>query len=202
MKFKSQIGVRVRLSAMETAAEVLKFWFGDAPGERRKAWFTKDPAFDAEIHSRFLDLHEAAARGELNGWNQAADTALALIVLADQFPRNMFRGEARAFASDPIALATANHVIARGWDAAMRPVERMFVYLPFEHSEVVADQERSLELFAPLGAFEPTKDTPDYARRHWEIVKRFGRFPHRNAALGRPDTPGEAEFLKRPGSSF
>ena len=114
----------------------------------------------------------------------------------------MFRGEARAFATDPIALAIARNVIARGWDAGMRPVERMFMYLPYEHSEVLTDQEKSLRLFAPLGAFEETKDTPDFARRHWEIVKRFGRFPHRNAALGRPGTPEEIEFLKQPGSGF
>ncbi|MBS0336646.1 MAG: DUF924 domain-containing protein [Proteobacteria bacterium] len=187
---------------MNTARDVLQFWFGDVPGERRKAWFVKDPAFDAEIRARFLGLHEAAARGELAGWKDAADSALALIVLTDQFPRNMFRGEARAFATDPIALAIASNVIANGWDAGMRPVERMFVYLPYEHSEVLTDQEKSLRLFEPLGAFEATKDTPDFARRHWEIVKRFGRFPHRNAALGRPGTPEETEFLKQPGSGF
>lgn len=187
---------------MNTALDVLQFWFGDIPGERRKAWFVKDPAFDAEIRTRFLELHEAAARGELAEWKDAAESALALIVLTDQFPRNMFRGEGRAFATDPMALATAAHVIASGWDVRMRPVEKMFVYLPYEHSEVLADQERSLELFGPLGAFEATKDTPDYARRHWEIIKRFGRFPHRNAALGRTDTPEEIEFLKQPGSGF
>ncbi len=187
---------------MNTARDVLQFWFGDTPGTRRKEWFVKDPAFDAEIRARFLDLHEAATHGELAAWNEAADSALALIVLTDQFPRNLFRGEARAFATDPIAFATAHHVLARGWDAAMRPVERMFVYLPYEHSEVLSDQEKSLQLFEPLGAFEETKDTVEYARKHWEIVKRFGRFPHRNAALGRPGTPEETEFLKQPGSGF
>jgi uncharacterized protein (DUF924 family) len=187
---------------MNTARDVLQFWFGDVPGGRRKEWFVKDPAFDAEIRTRFLDLHEAAARGELADWKDAAEAALALIVLTDQFPRNMFRGEARAFATDSLALASAQHVIASGWDATMRPVERMFVYLPYEHSEVLTDQERSLQLFEPLGVFEETKDTPDYARRHWEIVKRFGRFPHRNVALGRPGTAEEIEFLKQPGSGF
>lgn len=187
---------------MNTAHEVLQFWFGDTPGERRKAWFVKDPGFDAEIRARFLVLHETAARGELEDWNYASKSALALIVVTDQFPRNMFRGESRAFATDALALATARHLIASGWDRALSPVERMFAYLPFEHSEMLADQERSLELFAPLVAFEETKDTPDYARRHWEIVKRFGRFPHRNAALGRPGTPEEIEFLKQPGSGF
>ena len=187
---------------MNTAREVLQFWFGDSPGERRKAWFVKDPEFDGEIRARFLVLYEAAARGELEGWKNAAESALALIVLTDQFPRNMFRSEARAFATDARALATARHITASGWDRSMRPVERMFVYLPYEHSEVLADQEISLQLFAPLGAFDETKDTPDFARRHWEIVKRFGRYPHRNAALGRPGTPEEIEFLKQPGSGF
>lgn len=187
---------------MNDVEEVLAFWFGDEPGERRKAWFVKDPAFDAEIRSRFLGVHAAAARGELAGWANAAEGALALIVVTDQFPRNMFRGSGEAFATDPIALATARQVLASGWDSGMRPVERMFVYLPFEHSEVLADQERSLQLFAPLGAFEATADTPDYARRHWEIVKRFGRFPHRNAALARPGTAEEEAFLKEPGSGF
>jgi uncharacterized protein (DUF924 family) len=187
---------------MNTVRDVLQFWFGNLPGERRKAWFVKDPAFDTEIRMRFLGLHDAAARGELAGWKDTAESALALIVLTDQFPRNMFRGEGRAFATDPLALATAGHVIASGWDVRMLPVEKMFVYLPYEHSEVLTDQEKSLQLFEPLGAFEETKDTPDYARRHWEIVKRFGRFPHRNAALGRPGTPEEIEFLKQPGSGF
>lgn len=187
---------------MDTARDVLQFWFGEVPGARRREWFVKDPAFDADIRVRFRELHEAAAHGELGTWKEASDSALALIVLTDQFPRNMFRGEARAFATDPLALETARHFITSGWDRALSPVERMFAYLPFEHSEVLADQERSLEFFAPLGAFEETKDTPDFARRHCEIVKRFGRFPHRNAALGRPGTPEEIEFLKQPGSGF
>jgi uncharacterized protein (DUF924 family) len=187
---------------MNTVRDVLQFWFGDIPGERRKAWFVKDPGFDAEIRARFLELYEAAARGELEYWKSAAESALALIVVTDQFPRNMFRGEARAFSTDPIALAVARHVISQDWDANMRPVERMFVYLPYEHSEVLADQERSMQLFTPLAAFKETEDTADFARRHWEIVNRFGRFPHRNAALGRPGAPEEIEFLKQPGSGF
>ncbi|MEI6722321.1 MAG: DUF924 family protein, partial [Betaproteobacteria bacterium] len=102
---------------MNTARDVLQFWFGDTPGARRKEWFTKDPAFDADIRARFLGLHEAAARGELAAWDDTSEGALALVVLTDQCPRNMFRGEARAFATDPIALAIARNVIARGWDA-------------------------------------------------------------------------------------
>ena len=187
---------------MNTSRDVLQFWFGDVPGERRKAWFVKDPAFDTEIRARFLELYEAAARGELEDWKNAAESALALVLVTDQFPRNMFRGKARAFSTDPIALAVAQHVISLKWDTNMRAVERMFAYLPFEHSEVLADQERSMQLFAPLGGFDATKDTPEFARRHREIVNRFGRFPHRNAALGRPGTPEEIEFLKQPGSGF
>lgn len=181
---------------------VLAFWFGEVPGERRKAWFVKDPAFDREIEARFLALHESAAAGALAGWAHAPRGALALILLTDQFPRNLFRGSPRAFATDPLALSTAKHVIAEGWDNGMRPVERMFVYLPFEHSESIAEQDRSVALFAPLAVFAETADAADFAERHRVIVKRFGRFPHRNAALGRASTPEETEFLKQPGSGF
>ena len=187
---------------MSTPQDVLRFWFGEPAGERRKAWFVKDPLFDAEIRAQFLSTHQAAARGELSAWNERAAHALALIVVCDQFPRNMFRADPAAFASDPLALAVAKRLIASGGDAAMRPIERMFVYLPFEHSEVLAEQQRSLELFAPLAAFPETADSADYARRHYEIIERFGRFPHRNAALGRPSTPEEVAFLATPGSSF
>ena len=187
---------------MTTAEDIVQFWFGNAPGERRKVWFVKDPAFDAEISARFLATYEKAASGGLSEWKNTARDSLALIILTDQFPRNMFRGSGRAFATDAIALATARHVIDSGWDANMLPVERMFVYLPFEHSETLTDQERSLALFKPLAPFPETSDAAEYSTRHWEIVRRFGRFPHRNAALGRPGTPEEIEFLKQPGSGF
>lgn len=187
---------------MGSAEDVLHFWFGDPAGERRKAWFVKDPLFDEEIRSRFLPLCETAAAGSLANWAAHARGSLALIVLTDQFPRNLFRGTARAFATDRLALATAAHVIAQGWDKTMLPVERMFVYLPYEHSESLADQDRSVALFAPLNAFPETSDALEYSERHRVIVKRFGRFPHRNAALGRPGTPEEVEFLKQPGSGF
>lgn len=187
---------------MNRAEEVLRFWFGEPAGAPRKAWFEKDPVFDAGIRARFLDLHAAAARGTLASWNETPAEALALIVLTDQFPRNMYRGTAAAFATDPVALTSARRVVASGWDPRMLPVERIFVYLPFEHSESLADQERSLELFKPLEAIPESSDNWSYAVRHWEIVKRFGRFPHRNAALGRPSTAEETEFLKQPGSGF
>lgn len=182
--------------------EVLRFWFGEPPGKRRKAWFEKNPAFDADMRTRFLRLHSRAVCGELKDWTETRLGALALIVLTDQFSRNMFRGTPHAFASDALALATARQLLAAGSDAQMRPVERQFAYLPFEHSEALADQERALTLFAPLGAHVETADTPEYARRHWEIVKRFGRFPHRNAILDRVSTPEEIEFLTQPGSGF
>ena len=187
---------------MEDSEEVLHFWFGSPPGPRRKAWFVKDPVFDEAIRVRFLELHNAAAQGEHASRAKTPKGALALIVLTDQFPRNLFRGSGRAFETDAIALATAKRVIEAGWDAKMLPVERMFVYLPFEHSESMADQDRSCALFAPLNAFPETSDAVEYSEKHRAIVRRFGRFPHRNAALGRESTPEEIEFLKQPGSGF
>ena len=182
-------------------AEVLDFWFG-APGSRergrpRKAWFQKAEPFDAEIRRRFLTTWERAARGELERWQATPLASLALVVTLDQFPRNMFRGTARAFASDSLALAAARETIAREFDRLLSPVERPFVYLPFEHAEDLAAQRRSLALFHGLD-----REHVEYASRHFEIISRFGRFPHRNALLGRPSTAEEAEFLKQPGSSF
>jgi uncharacterized protein (DUF924 family) len=186
------------------AEEVLRFWFGsgETSGERRKHWFGKDGAFDALIRSRFMALHEEAAAGALARWKDDARSCLALIVLLDQFSRNMFRTSARAFAADALALETARQAVARGDDAGMRPVERMFVYLPFAHSESLADQRRSCELMQALDTFAETDDAHRYALRHREIIERFGRFPHRNAVLGRPSTAQESEFLKQPGSGF
>jgi uncharacterized protein (DUF924 family) len=173
------------------ADEILKFWF-----ERdRKAWFEKNPAFDEEIRQRFLPAYELGCTEMLGSWKQASASCLALVVLLDQFPRNMFRGTARAFAADAVARAAARTILDRGWDQAMTPDERMFAYLPFEHSESLQDQELSLKLFEGNPNFE-------WARKHWEIIRRFGRFPHRNAALGRASTPDEIEFLRQPGSGF
>ncbi|HVP07979.1 MAG TPA: DUF924 family protein [Burkholderiales bacterium] len=173
--------------------EVLEFWFGrDA-----KTWFGKDPQFDADIRSRFLPLYERAAAGELAGWKQAPGSCLALVIALDQFPRNMFRGTARAFAADALALEAGCTIVARGWDRNFSIDERTFAYLPFEHSESLEDQNRSCELMRPLG-----EETYRYAVRHREIIERFGRFPHRNAVLGRESTPEELEFLSQPGSSF
>ena len=180
------------------AAQVLGFWFD----RDRKDWFAKDPEFDAEIGRRFLALYEQAARGALAHWQSEARGSLALIVVLDQFPRNMFRGTAKAFATDPLALAAARQAIESGHDLGLSPSERMFAYLPFEHSESLADQERCIELMQALAAFPETSDIPEWARKHRDVIARFGRFPHRNAALGRASTPEELEYLKQPGSGF
>lgn len=178
-------------------AEVLAFWFA-----RPKAWFEKDPAFDAAIRARFLALYEEAVAATLAGWRDSASGCLALVIVLDQFPRNMFRGEARAFAADSLALAAARHAIARGFDRDRLAVERLFLYLPFEHSESLEDQLRCCELMEPLNAFPETGDAHRYAVRHCDIIRRFGRFPHRNAVLGRENTAAEIEFLRQPGSRF
>jgi len=173
------------------AEEVLRFWFG----QDAKHWFEKNAAFDAEIRSRFLPLHEELALS--NDWLAQPRDCLARILVLDQFPRNMFRGKPKAFATDPLALAAAKHAAASGFDRDMQVVERQFVYLPFEHSESLADQERACELMKALG-----EDLYDWALRHKRIIERFGRFPHRNEILGRTSTPEEVEFLKQPGSGF
>ena len=186
------------------ASEVLLFWFGGPAerGQRQKRWFDKSEALDREIHDRFAAAYEWAAAGNLAHWKGHPHDCLALVVLLDQFPRNMFRGTPRAFAADPLALDAARHAVAEGHDRTLLPVERLFAYLPFEHSESLDDQLRACELIKPLEAFPETFDAYRYAVAHRDIIQRFGRFPHRNAILGRPSTPEEIEFLKQPGSSF
>jgi uncharacterized protein (DUF924 family) len=189
------------------ATEVLDFWFGapDQPFhlQTRPEWFRKDPAFDAQIRTRFGTLIEAALRGELQGWAALPRSALARIVVLDQFPRNVFRGSARMFDGDVLALAAAREMLASGTDRSLAGVQRQFVYLPFEHSEVLANQQQALHLFGQLEAEQPAlQGLTEWARKHHDIVARFGRFPHRNATLGRPSTPEELEFLKQPGSGF
>ncbi|HEY2227906.1 MAG TPA: DUF924 family protein [Xanthobacteraceae bacterium] len=163
------------------------FWRAAGPSK----WFSKDADFDREIAARFQATHEAAAAGHLSDWEATPDGALALLILLDQFPRNMFRCSARAFATDPLARAVADRAIARGFDARVAAAERVFFYLPFEHSENLADQERSLALWRQSGSGEIDK----YAQIHADIIRRFGRFPHRNAVLGRATTPEERAFL-------
>jgi uncharacterized protein (DUF924 family) len=172
-------------------SDVVAFW-RDAGPER---WFKKDPQFDEEIRRRFLALHEAAARGDLKDWESTAEGALALLILLDQFPRNMFRGSARAFATDPLARAVTASALLNGFDAQVAPEMRSFFYLPFEHSEDMADQERGIALYTAAGDTDGLK----WANLHADIVRRFGRFPHRNAALGRTTTPEEQRFLDEGG---
>jgi uncharacterized protein (DUF924 family) len=186
---------------------LLDFWFG-APGSAeygrpRKCWFAKDVGFDAALRARFADAVDEAAAGRLDGWGSAAPGSLALILLLDQLPRNLFRGTPRAFATDAAALAQAEAALAQGFDARLLPVERVFLYLPFEHSEALARQDRAVALFAALAREHAGfDDYLDYAERHRAVIRRFGRFPHRNAILGRPATPEEIEYLAQPGSGF
>jgi len=190
-----------------TAADILAFWFGRAGepghGQPRSEWFRKDAAFDEAIRSRFLPAVETALADGLADWADSPEGLLALVILLDQFPRNLFRGNARMFAGDVRARQLAERALAQGWDQALNSVDKLFVYLPFEHSEALADQERSVALFAALAAEHPGNDGfLDYAHRHHEVIARFGRFPHRNAALGRPSTPEETIYLAQPGSGF
>jgi uncharacterized protein (DUF924 family) len=188
------------------AGEVLDFWFGreDEPGygEFRDEWFRKDPEFDADVTERFADLYEKAAAGDLDGWRDDARSCLALVIVLDQFPRNMFRGDGRTHATDEKALEASKYAVEHALDRELPAFQRMFLYMPFMHSENVEDQRRSVELFARLADEPGAPDVTSYAVGHREIVERFGRFPHRNEILGRQTTPEEAEFLKTEGSSF
>lgn len=175
---------------------VLRFWFEEATPEQ---WWKKDPGFDAEIRRRFAGLHARAAAGDLDGWAESAEGALALILVLDQFSRNIYRDDPRAWAQDAAALAVARRAVEQGFDTAFGDRDRrVFFYMPFEHSEDIADQYESVRLISALGDAEYT----EFAEAHREIVERFGRFPHRNAVLGRKSTAEEVEFLKQPGSSF
>ncbi|MBZ9993813.1 DUF924 family protein [Mesorhizobium sp. BH1-1-4] len=172
------------------ALSVTKFW-RDA-GE--DAWFEKNDAFDADFRNRFLDLHYAAARRECDGWSDHAEGSLALMILLDQFPRNCFRGSGHMFATDPLAKHFAEKAVLAGHDVLLEPAVRVFLYLPFEHSENIADQERSVELHTARAEFNLK-----YALEHRDIIQRFGRFPHRNRMLGRETTPEEKAFLDEGG---
>jgi uncharacterized protein (DUF924 family) len=183
---------------------VIDFWFGAPPTESpREQWFRKSEAFDAAIRERFGDLIEQALAGGLREWDRDASGAVARIVLLDQFTRNAFRDTARAFAGDALALEAARAMVAGGRDRALPGVMRQFVYLPFEHAEDRETQRDSVRLFAALAADHPAlADVHAWAVRHRDVIARFGRYPHRNALLGRPSTPEEIEFLRQPGSSF
>jgi uncharacterized protein (DUF924 family) len=170
-----------------TLAEVVSFWREAGP----ERWFRKDDGFDLTIRLRFLAIHEAAARGELAAIKKGPEGALALVILLDQFPRNMFRSSARAFATDPLARAVANRALARDFDRSTDEMMRPVFYLPLVHSELLADQDRSVRLHEALGDTERLRS----AVIHRDIIVKFGRFPHRNRALGRDTTPAEQEFL-------
>lgn len=180
--------------------DVLAFWFAGDPSEHRKVWFQKNAEFDSAC-AAFADALAAAKRGALDHWADTPRGMLALVLLLDQFSRNLHRGTPEAFAADAQARALARWAVARGWDMAVGPVERIFMYLPFEHSEDMADQDESVRLFTALDTVLGG-ETLDYAERHRDVIRRFGRFPHRNAALGRENTDAEAAYLAEPGAGF
>jgi uncharacterized protein (DUF924 family) len=193
---------------------VLDFWFGRldsfgrADPEHAARWWKKDPSFDRTLRQRFAAVHEAVASGERDDWLAMPRGRLAFVIVLDQFSRNMFRDTPRMFAYDTAALIAAREGVAQGAPRLLARDERQFLYMPFMHSEDLADQELSVSLFAalrdepPLEASKHSGDQLSFAKRHCEIIKRFGRFPHRNALLGRAPTPEEIEFLAQPGSSF
>ncbi len=191
---------------MLQANEILDFWFGNLDdedyGKPRKVWFIKNLEFDKEVRSRFLQVYQQAATGKLEDWKESPPGCLALIILLDQFPRNMFRGQPQAFATDSQALTYAKYAVAQGFDKELLPIQRQFIYLPFEHSENLTDQHQCIELFSTLKEYPECVSGVDYAHRHFQVIERFGRFPHRNKILERESTPEEVEFLTQPGSSF
>lgn len=176
-------------------SEVIEFWRQAGP----KAWFGKNAEFDARIRERFEALHFAASRGEFSRWAKTAEGALALLILLDQFPRNMFRGSGHAFATDALALSIARRAVDQGLDQQVEPALRPFFYLPFEHSERLEDQDRSVALCTALREAAGDEDTLKWAKLHRDIIVRFGRFPHRNPCLGRVTTPEEQAFLDEGG---
>lgn len=192
---------------MADIEEILTFWFGevrDEPSyfeEYAPRWFVQNTDFDRQIVQRFQADYELAAQGQLTHWTETARGGVALILVLDQFPRNMFRNDPRAFATDPLARQIAEQMIAAELDQQLCLVERYFVYVPFMHSENRAHQQRSVMLFQKLAEERAYFDT-SYAVRHQEVIDRFGRFPHRNSVLGRASTSEELEFLKQFGSSF
>ncbi|HMJ09911.1 MAG TPA: DUF924 family protein [Polyangiaceae bacterium] len=190
----------------EAAQDVLQFWFGaegdPSFGKPRQEWFRRDASFDAAVRERFADLHAELAQGGGESWLGGARSTLAFIIVLDQFSRNLYRDDARAFAADPLALRAAELGISSGFDRELTLVERPFLYMPFMHSETLADQDRCVALFEELAREDPSAPNLSFALRHREIVARFGRFPHRNRILGRTNTPEEQAFLLEPNSSF
>ncbi|OQS34622.1 hypothetical protein B0T40_14960 [Chromobacterium haemolyticum] len=185
---------------------ILEFWFGGSDDSflsvPRSAWFNKDEVFDGVIRERFLETWRQARAGELPPDADDARRGLAWLILTDQFPRNLFRGSAEAFATDGLALAWARRMVALGLDRQLPQIARTFVYLPFEHSESLADQDEAVRLFETMAEDAAMARFIDYAHRHRDVIVRFGRFPHRNAVLGRVDTPDERTYLAEPGAGF
>lgn len=178
-------------SSISSATDIIAFWQDAGP----KRWFAHDSDFDHAIADRFADDHLAAARGDLAGWEDHADGALALVILTDQFARNLYRGSAHAFATDAMAREVTERAIGRGFDRAFAPPLRQFFYLPFQHHEDPASQARGVALYEQLVADGGAAVGLDYARLHAELIGRFGRFPHRNAVMGRVSTPEESAYL-------
>ncbi len=186
--------------------KVLNFWFGHPQkeyyGQSRKEWFIKNEAFDRVVKAQLFELYQQAANHQLESWQNTPEGGLALLILLDQVPRNLFRGQPQAFATDEKARAIAHFALQQGYDRQLLPVQRWFIYLPLEHSEDLEDQNKSVDLFQQLPDDPENQKTLDYAIKHRDVIARFGRFPHRNKILGRESTPAEKEFLQQPGSSF
>lgn len=175
--------------------EVLHFWFEEIAPD---SWWKKDPSFDAQVRSRFGATHRAAVAGELQAWRERPDGRLAEIIVLDQFSRNLFRDDARAFAQDGMALALAQEAVRSAADQQLDPQQRAFVYMPYMHSESLLIHEQALRLFDQPGL----ENNLEFERQHLELIRRFGRYPHRNAVLGRESTAAEREYLQQPGAGF
>ncbi len=181
----------------DTKEELIHFWFEDTAPHQ---WFEVNEQFDAMIIDRYLDTYERARDGKLKDWEVDAEGCLALCLVLDQFPRNMFRRAATSFATDAKALLIAKQALHKGFDQVLTPVKRRFLYLPFEHSENFQDQKKSVELFKSMQADDAMGY--EYALRHMHVIEKYGRFPHRNKVLGRENTVEEVEYLNQPGAGF
>ncbi|MDJ0509331.1 MAG: DUF924 family protein [Crocosphaera sp.] len=186
--------------------KILAFWFGEPEdfdyGKPRKFWFIKDSEVDQQVHDTFLPVYEQAVSRKLDEWKDTPLSCLALILLLDQFPRNMFRNLPQSFATDNHALELAQYAVSRQFDGQLLPVQRWFIYLPYEHSENLIHQQQAIALFSMLSNDPDSQSAIKFAGHHYQIIERFGRFPHRNKILGRISTSEEIEFLSKPGSSF
>lgn len=182
----------------QITSQILTFWFGEPSspdyGRPKGFWFQSTPQLDQDIRNLFEDYYKKATKGGLDDLQQTPEGSLALVILLDQFPRNMYRGTAQAFGSDGQALEIAKSAVAKGFDKQLLPMQKLFLYLPFEHSECLEDQERSVELYKALG----DQGALDYAVQHYDIIAQFGRFPYRNVVLNRESTPKEIIFLENP----